>query len=621
MDRCYRTLGLNRGAAEADIKRAYRKKALLLHPDRNPNGAEAFKALQDDYEQALAHVKCRGSRVAGAPSFSSPPPPRQPATHAAGAAFWFARAAGTASSPGSVPRPPTPLFTEQELFGDSIPGGWSGVGARCGAPASRDKKANSMRNSEGPTGEMNGNSSALSEEAAAVDARWRRAHGARVPLSAYEASGPVPHPLTPSEMNPPSTAFSSGTAGAQSRASATATGVPPSTKEEWYAFLSREHQWRSTSAEGSSSHTKGAASSTGKGAPSQGGNGCVDQSDKPASGGGGGETVESRAYREATFLERRMKEFLVKKGERAATHARTHSPFGGASPSDDLDADSAATTASAKQSCCHQQSDLHNDTSSGATGDAPEAEQKGSPHHESRKVEVTQRCQPGDDHAATSTNDGGASTHLDDGNNASGPGARSDLSATAQSSASRGGGPLAGDTPPTKQGFLSGSDFDERLKRNAAHRETILDERRLLQGEYLRHHYTPSPEEVAIMSDMEVYLLASLLKNIHGKVERVMAARLERGPCSCCASAPRAHQHLYFTCTHPSICVGCGASGVLKCPICGAARADRSSSLPQPTAFASSLEESNLSSSAAGTSTATDASATCSSPIVADKTV
>lgn len=52
---CLTTLGLSPGASEADIKRAFRTKALVAHPDRGGT-AEAFVALKQAYEQALAAV-------------------------------------------------------------------------------------------------------------------------------------------------------------------------------------------------------------------------------------------------------------------------------------------------------------------------------------------------------------------------------------------------------------------------------------------------------------------------------------------------------------------------------------------------------------------------------------
>jgi curved DNA-binding protein len=49
----YKTLGVERNAAEKDIKRAYRKLAVQYHPDKNPGDARAeerFKEINEAYE-------------------------------------------------------------------------------------------------------------------------------------------------------------------------------------------------------------------------------------------------------------------------------------------------------------------------------------------------------------------------------------------------------------------------------------------------------------------------------------------------------------------------------------------------------------------------------------------
>ncbi|KAG5505617.1 hypothetical protein JIQ42_08383 [Leishmania sp. Namibia] len=588
-DRCYRSLGLHRGAAESDVRQAYRKKALLLHPDRNPSGEEAFKALHDDYEEALADVKRRGVYRGGLPPFSSSPSPDLSAPWGsaatpAGAAHRFARGAGTAHPP-----PSAPFFTEKELFGDSIPGGWRDAGARRSAPTRGGSKTDCRSDSEGRTAEMKGSSSASSREAAAADVRWRRAHGARVPVSAYEASGSLPSPQPPS-----STCFSFTSDGAQTRASAAAAaGASSSTQAQWDSFLSREHPWQSSSAEVSDAHAKGEARDTGKFMSARGCGGYAAENRGSASVGEAAESTADRVYREAVFLHRRMTKRPTKGGETTAERTRAYGD--------------SSTTSCAKQGDCHQWSERREystKTRSGSsvkgTGLEAEPKEKKELQHPSPGVGATQQRKVGDDDEA--------STGFDKSSVANDAGAKPWRSAATQSAVSWSDNTRAGNVFSAHRHSVPAWHSDEWLKRDDAQQSKILDERRLMQNAYLRYRYTPNPSDVAEMSDMDVYLMASLVEELHHQMQATMTARLSTGPCSCCASAPRARQHLYFSCAHPSVCEGCYALGVSKCPLCGAARAARPSPAPQPAALSSPATEPGGSTSASSVSTSTRAS-------------
>lgn len=47
----YEVLNIKKDATDTDIKKAYKKLALVLHPDKNqaPGAAEAFKSIQIDF--------------------------------------------------------------------------------------------------------------------------------------------------------------------------------------------------------------------------------------------------------------------------------------------------------------------------------------------------------------------------------------------------------------------------------------------------------------------------------------------------------------------------------------------------------------------------------------------
>ena len=69
----YRTLGINRGASEDEVKAAYRKLAKEYHPDRNGGSAEAeakMKDINDAYAKVMGDLR-GGGTSSGSSSYGS----------------------------------------------------------------------------------------------------------------------------------------------------------------------------------------------------------------------------------------------------------------------------------------------------------------------------------------------------------------------------------------------------------------------------------------------------------------------------------------------------------------------------------------------------------------------
>src|SRR5690349_21035091 len=65
MNEYYRLLGLSPDATVTDLKKAFREKAKLFHPDLNPSplAQESFIRVHTAYEMILAHLERKTKRI------------------------------------------------------------------------------------------------------------------------------------------------------------------------------------------------------------------------------------------------------------------------------------------------------------------------------------------------------------------------------------------------------------------------------------------------------------------------------------------------------------------------------------------------------------------------------
>lgn len=208
IEKHFRLLGLSRGCSEEDVKKAYHQKALAFHPDRNPQGTEAFKEFNLAYESLKAYFErfsgkkpngvasplrtpfpTSSSSAAAAASSTRTSPLRGPvggrafhgsgtsgsayATSASSPSFFAPKRCPTAPNgeASAFPSPPA-QFSEEELFGNAVPGGWTGEKSARKAPFSPPRHPSPTVGTES-------------------EAHWRRAHGSRVPVSGYSEGVPL----------------------------------------------------------------------------------------------------------------------------------------------------------------------------------------------------------------------------------------------------------------------------------------------------------------------------------------------------------------------------------------------------------------------------------------------
>ncbi|XP_065300464.1 dnaJ homolog subfamily B member 6-B-like [Dermacentor albipictus] len=89
----YRVLEVGRDASQEEIRRAYRRLALKLHPDKNPQGKEAaearFKAVSEAYEVLSDRTKRRQYNQFGSSAFNAQPQTDSPGSNLSGGAYAF----------------------------------------------------------------------------------------------------------------------------------------------------------------------------------------------------------------------------------------------------------------------------------------------------------------------------------------------------------------------------------------------------------------------------------------------------------------------------------------------------------------------------------------------------
>lgn len=89
----YKILEVRRDASQEEIRRAYRRLALRLHPDKNPQGKEAaeahFKAVSEAYEILSDKAKRRLYDQFGKSAFDAQPQTQSPSTNLNGATYAF----------------------------------------------------------------------------------------------------------------------------------------------------------------------------------------------------------------------------------------------------------------------------------------------------------------------------------------------------------------------------------------------------------------------------------------------------------------------------------------------------------------------------------------------------
>lgn len=547
IDKHFHLLGLSRGCSEEDLRKAYRQKALAFHPDRNPQGAEAFKEVNAAYENLKAYFErhsnksvggVRGPRLGGGGSVDSSTSPAAPAG-SAGACFRHAGFYGPHYYSNGSPRPnpsfsfpsskgspvggespsfysnsfssPSSGFTDEELFGNTIPGGWTKRQTSMGSGTTSPPSS-----SHGSNHYTTGTSSATFTE---KEERWRRAHGDRVPVSGY--TEPMPFcasPLSSAGVSRPSPPQHTP---AKERNGLPSMNGSPSLSP---AFSSMTNSPSPTNRMSSSHHRfyQHAPSSSE----------CFNT--VPSTYDDLKELIQALYAKTAYVNQPRFSDFprSEKEAMDLLKENRVHDIWESLrnvgneeerrrvlqSGWKQLDEELKEKTESARRRFVEQKEEQ-----------AREASRHQALTEERRRLQAVEE----------------AARRVREERQLKAKQAAEELAAAL------------------------------RQEKDEQHQDDLLDDKRRLLKMMFRLQYSPDPSDVGDMSDVEVFTLTELMEDLAGKVRGVLTARLQRGPCSRCHAAPKATEEALgspvFTCSHAAVCLTC-ATRATQCPLCGAKR-------------------------------------------------
>lgn len=523
VDKHFHLLGLTRGCTEEDLRKAYRQKALVLHPDRNPEGAEAFKEVNAAYENLKIYLErssaMKNFRTSGMvrPSGGVGPFNVSTSSVASSHSGWNFRQAGVSSPqhhphtagqprpfPGRFPSSKglydspsdegsasfngafsTPEFTDEELFGNKVPGGWSSGAVPMGGSSLPHQGASA---------------SAFAEK----DEHWRRAHGNRVPVSGYSEHGVVPPPP------PSSTAASSPNA--RNFSQNTGSRGFPSTN----STTSQPHYYGASGSNYNYHHNNISFSNV----P----NTYDDLKEiiqalyaKTAYVNGSASSDFPRSEKEEMDL---LKEKRVQDMWESLRNIRNEEDRRRAVQSGwkRLDEELKEKAESARRRAAEREEDQEREMA------------------RQRALAEERRRLQGMEQAAR---------RVREERQMKAKQAAEDLAAAL------------------------------RQEKDEQHQDDLLDDKRRLLKMMFRLQYSPDPADVGDMSDVEVFILHELMSDIAGKVKGVLNARLQKGPCSRCRVAPKmlesAVEKPVFQCCHACVCTAC-AERASQCPLCSAQR-------------------------------------------------